>query len=313
MFHLVNGAVIYTNWRDEALKERTNNLIKAIEANKKFVSMECLFTDFSYAVYTPDGKTNIIVRDESTAWMTKHLRAYGGSGIHNGYEICRYLLNITFSGKGYVDKPANPNSIILNNNVLNLSTASMEKPSELQEKPNISEDGVFIKDKSNLNSTIEEKLNMTEEFLKEQNNELKETVKSLEAKLAEVNDKFAKVNVDQYEKTAADLESKLELANKASDGKVGEIAQLTEDGEKLQAKYDEIEKTNKDLNIELDKVKTAEVKANRISTLVDGGIDKEIAEKKVDTFGSLSDEQFGDLSNELIAAHKIQNPQGSWQ
>ncbi|KKL06987.1 hypothetical protein LCGC14_2590560, partial [marine sediment metagenome] len=79
-FHLVTGAVIYKNWEDQQLIDRTNTLIKAIESGNKFVSMEVLFTDFDYAIITQDGIHKVKARDENTAWMTKHLKAYGGSG-----------------------------------------------------------------------------------------------------------------------------------------------------------------------------------------------------------------------------------------
>ena len=47
-------------------------------------------------------------------FLTKHLRAYGGTGEYEGYQIGRLLRDISFSGKGLVSKPANPRSVILN-------------------------------------------------------------------------------------------------------------------------------------------------------------------------------------------------------
>src|SRR5690606_32975140 len=41
-----------------------------------------------------------------------HLRAYGGNGVYEGYRLGRLLRNITFSGKGLVDVPANKRSHI---------------------------------------------------------------------------------------------------------------------------------------------------------------------------------------------------------
>ena len=58
--------------------------------------------------------------------MSKHLRAYGGTGKYEGYTVGRLLRNISFSGKGLVSKPANPRSVILND-----SKSFSENDSEL--------------------------------------------------------------------------------------------------------------------------------------------------------------------------------------
>lgn len=128
VFHIVNGSVIYKAWQDEKLVARTNDLIADIEANKKFVSMECLFAGFDYAMITPEGEYKIIERNEDTAFLTKYLRAYRGTGVYEGAKLGRVLRNIIFSGKGFVDKPANPNSIIFNKeNFFKFNTANIFK------------------------------------------------------------------------------------------------------------------------------------------------------------------------------------------
>ena len=68
---------------------------------------------FDYGVTNKNtGEYKVLARDENTAYLTKHLKAYGGLGEHEDYKIGRVLRNITFSGKGFVDKPANPDSVI---------------------------------------------------------------------------------------------------------------------------------------------------------------------------------------------------------
>jgi hypothetical protein len=75
--------------------------------------MECFFKGFDYGLINKStGEYKVLTRDNSTAYLSKYLRAYGGYGEHENYKIGRVLRNITFSGKGYVDKPANPDSII---------------------------------------------------------------------------------------------------------------------------------------------------------------------------------------------------------
>lgn len=110
---LVTSAVIYKTWGDPAQSDRVNDLISKIDEGQLAVSMECVFRGFDYAVIEPDGSQKVIARDENSAFLTKHLRAYGGTGSYEGYKVGRLLRDLYFSGKGLVDKPANPRSIIL--------------------------------------------------------------------------------------------------------------------------------------------------------------------------------------------------------
>ena len=110
-FHILTSAVLYKFWEDPKKQEEMNDIISGIANNKWFVSMEALFNNFDYAM--DDGVTaKVIARNEKTAFLTKHLRAYGGNGVFNNIKIGRVLKNIVFSGKGLVRKPANPESII---------------------------------------------------------------------------------------------------------------------------------------------------------------------------------------------------------
>jgi hypothetical protein len=110
---LVTSAVIYKTWGDPDQSIRVNDLIAKIDEGQLAVSMECVFRNFDYAVVEPDGSQKVIARDENSAFLTKHLRAYGGTGSYEGYKIGRLLRDLYFSGKGLVDKPANPRSVIL--------------------------------------------------------------------------------------------------------------------------------------------------------------------------------------------------------
>jgi hypothetical protein len=110
---LVTSAVIYKTWGDPDQSIRVNDLIAKIDEGQLAVSMECVFRNFDYAVVEPDGSHKVIARDENSAFLTKHLRAYGGNGTYEGYKIGRLLRDLYFSGKGLVDKPANPRSVIL--------------------------------------------------------------------------------------------------------------------------------------------------------------------------------------------------------
>jgi hypothetical protein len=112
-FDIITEAVLYNSWTDPENRERMTNIIAEIEEGKWFVSMECLFSDFDYAMIAPDGEGHLVARNEESSFLTKHLRAYGGEGQFEGYTVGRALKNIAFSGKGLVSNPANPRSIIL--------------------------------------------------------------------------------------------------------------------------------------------------------------------------------------------------------
>ncbi|MFX9552086.1 hypothetical protein ABTO49_21095, partial [Acinetobacter baumannii] len=88
-------------------------LLAEIAEGKWFVSMECLFKGFDYALEAADGTTRVVARNETTAFLSKYLRCYGGSGTHGDSRIGRLMRNIVFSGKGLVRTPANPESVIL--------------------------------------------------------------------------------------------------------------------------------------------------------------------------------------------------------
>ena len=112
-FDIITSAVLYKSWSDPELRERMSQIVSEIEEGKWAVSMECLFSDFDYSVVSPDGEMKVVARNDESAFLTKHLRVYGGKGVYEGYKVGRLLRNIAFSGKGLVNKPANPRSIIL--------------------------------------------------------------------------------------------------------------------------------------------------------------------------------------------------------
>jgi len=88
------------------------DIIEKANSGQMFVSMECFFNDFSYSFKDAKGESRIVARDESTSFLTKYLRVYGGSGEYKGYKVGRVLKNIVFGGQGLVENPANPDSVI---------------------------------------------------------------------------------------------------------------------------------------------------------------------------------------------------------
>ena len=112
-YHLLTGGVLYKSWQKEELQERMDRVLAEIAEGKWFVSMECLFSGFDYAMKARSGENKVVARTADTAFLTKHLRAYGGTGEYQGTKIGRLMRNICFSGKGLVKEPANPESLIL--------------------------------------------------------------------------------------------------------------------------------------------------------------------------------------------------------
>jgi hypothetical protein len=79
-FNILTSAVIYTEWSDPEQRERMKKIVAEIEENKWFVSMECLFPSFDYALKNSKGETKVVQRDQASAFLTKYLRSYGGDG-----------------------------------------------------------------------------------------------------------------------------------------------------------------------------------------------------------------------------------------
>lgn len=113
MFHLLTSGVLYKQWRTPELQEEMDELLSAVAERKLFVSMECHFNAFDYLLTAANGSTRTVARTDKTAFLTKHLRAYGGKGVFGNEKVARVLRNITFSGSAVVARPANPESIIL--------------------------------------------------------------------------------------------------------------------------------------------------------------------------------------------------------
>lgn len=107
--------------------DAVGTILDRIDENKQYVSMECLFNDFGFALKEENSDVvNLLPRNDVTAWLTASLRVYGGKGTVNingkNYTIGRWLRSITFSGIGYVENPANEKSIVFQDYVAHANT-----------------------------------------------------------------------------------------------------------------------------------------------------------------------------------------------
>jgi hypothetical protein len=112
-FDITNEGVIYAY----ALPDVAEEIKKRAAAGQLFVSVEMWFTDYDYLV-----GNKIIARNESTSFLDQHLRTNGGDGIYKEQTVGRVLRNMLIGGIGFVEKPANPESVI--KSIASLSTES---------------------------------------------------------------------------------------------------------------------------------------------------------------------------------------------
>jgi chemotaxis protein histidine kinase CheA len=268
-FDIITQAVLYNSWTQAKNQQRMQQIIDEIPEGKWFVSMECLFAGFDYALIDEKGEAKVLARDEASAFLTKHLRAYGGTGEYEGYKLGRALSNISFSGKGLVSKPANPRSVILNS-----STASfnIENPDS---KLSIGE--ISMSD----STVVEKQLAETKAELAKALSE----VEAVKAQIAEAKDKEFATKIEVFEADAkvakeaiANLEAEVEQQKKSiSDTE----AQLAEANDKLA----EAEK-------HMDEMKKKEKEEKRKAALVEAGLEEEEVVETLASFEALDDEAF---------------------
>jgi len=266
-FDIVTRIVLYTSWANEENRERMNQIIAEIEGDEEkwFVSMECLFSGFDYAVQAPDGSQYIVARNEETAFLTSKLRAYGGDGTHEGYKIGRAIRNISFSGEGLVDNPANKRSRIT--------------------KPNAS-----VAFQTPKNVTIGE-LNMSD-VLKEQNDalkaelaEAKEALKTMQAENDAAKAKEIEAQVSSHEAEVAEKDASIaELTEKVS----ALETEVKDSKDAVKAAEDSLAKSEE----EVDKMKKEKKDKERKCALLDAGVDADKADETLASLESLDDEAF---------------------
>ena len=262
-FDILTSAVLYKSWSDPELSERMSQLITEIEEGKWAVSMECLFSDFDYSVVSPNGDTKVVVRNESSAFLTKHLRVYGGKGEYEGYKVGRLLRNIAFSGKGLVNKPANPRSVILNSN-----------------------DDPFEEDNTE-SVTIKE-------FLMSEAKKVESSEIELEAAVASVN--------DELEAIKAEKDGNISDLCQTIAEKDASIAELTEKQEVLSKELKTVKADLADTVTKLTESEALVRKMVRTSQAKDAGIPEDKIQDTLEKFDAIDDEAFAAMLD-LVKSH----------
>ena len=274
-FDIITEAVLYNSWTDPENRQRMDQIIAEIQEGKWFVSMECLFAGFDYALLDEQGSAKLLERNEGSAFLTKHLRAYGGNGEYEGYKIGRSLRDISFSGKGLVSKPANPRSIILDSsrafslNNTNILT-SFPKGDDDMSDINLLEKQLADVQRE-LASAKEENTTLQAKFDEAASKEVEESIAKLEVTLAEKEEAIKALEVSVAEKEAA----------------------YTELQESVEAK----DKDFKERMEELKKMKKEKKTEARKAALLDLGLEAEEAEETLASY-----EEFDDATFDTIVA-----------
>jgi hypothetical protein len=273
-FDIVTQAVLYNSWTDEENRERMQKIISEIEDDKWYVSMECLFAGFNYAVINDKGEAKILARDEESSFLTKHLRAYGGTGEYEGYKIGRALANISFSGPGLVSKPANSRSIILKRD--QKSSASV-KFNLKESDPQLSIGELNMSDSTLLEKQLAE--------VQTQLTEAKTENEAIKAKIEEAKDKEFASTIEAFEKDAEQSQATIDELNETVKSTQAKIAELVD---ALQTSQTELAEAMKDM----EEMKKKEKMEKRKAALVEAGISEEDVEESLASFDALADEAF---------------------
>lgn len=292
--HIITAGVIYKIWEQPKKQAEINKLIASIESGRSFVSMECLFKSFDYALVNKStGDERLLSRNDETNFLTKKLRQYGGEGSYQNFSIGRLLRDITFSAMGIVDNPANPESIISPSlNIFNSSDTSFSK-------------SVYINlDQLNRELTMSETIREVASELKPFDITLHPEYKSLVNKLEVVTAKLAEVDKAQVENlnkaiAAKDKEVEDMKAESAKDKKSFDemIDEKEKKAEKVKALEAELETTKAELDAEKktrEAYEAASRKSSRTQAVLtaDPSLTKEQAVATVDKFVELNDNVF---------------------
>lgn len=269
-FDISISSVIYKNIQDPEKAKIVAQLLEEIPQNKWCVSMECLFSDFDYGVLTPAGEHRTIARNDNSSFLTKHLRAYGGTGVYQGYKVGRILKNIAFSGVGSVDRPGNPRSIIRSFS-FNGATASVQIFSEKVMSQELKE--------------------AVDTVSKAQYDELKQELASFKSAAQKASDKEmeeAKKAKCELETTLANLQKEVESVKALSDERANKIQALEQELAAQKA-------ATKAAEDESEKMKEEKKAQCRLTKLVEAGVDSVKASELVAKFATANDEMFAEV------------------
>lgn len=145
------------------------------------------------------------------------------------------------------------------------------------------------------------------DLLKSQNEDLKNSVANLQDKVDELTKANSEAGIQKLESEIQSLSDKLEATEKELNEATANIDALNSEKTELSNQLKEVSEAKEELETQVTEAKEAQIKANRISHLVDGGVTKDVAEAKVETFANLNDEQFEAVAEDIIFASKMKD------
>jgi len=310
-FDIVVSSVLYKSWPQPELQERMDSILKGIANNEWYVSMEAYFKAFDYALVHKNKEIEIISRNKTTAYMSRYLRAYGGSGEYNSIPIKRVLRRFSFSGKGLVDCPANERSVIFDNierlkkysiaNITkkenNMDELEMAKAELVKAKADIDAGNVKIQ---TLASQVDSVTTQLTEAKTEVSNltkakvEIEKTVEEVKADLQKANEELVAVKA---EKVKSDRVNKLIKAGIVDTAEIESIfAEWQNVSETQFEKVVALHVKNKAQAVMTDEEK--ETEEEKMAECAKASLDKDNVEKDKDTTLAVETE---DLTSKVIA------------
>ena len=268
-FHLEVDRVIYQDIFPEIAEE----IAKGFKDGNKFVSMECFIDDFDYALIdNNEGNTKIISRNEDTAFLTKYLRTYGGTGEWQGKKLGRVLKNIRFSGMGEnLSNPANPQSMYTQLSNFNLVEAQKEDiiSSEYRSNPMSGE---------NTNEIVEQ--------LKAEKKELKDELEKLQ-----------KSEQERLEASQKELNEKLEVEQKKLETAEQNVEQLKSEKQELEEEKSKLNEQLEAKEKELNDIKADKLLSERLQILNELGIEYDSEDQEeLNRIKALSEDSFDEIT-----------------
>lgn len=312
-YHILSHAVLYKFWPVTEKQERMDKLLAEIKEGKWHVSVEALFSGFDYALKSEDGTIQILARNDKTSHLTKYLRAYGGSGVVGNYRIGRLMRNITFSGKGLVKNPANPESDIIQAKK-NTQEVSVDLSVLITDKEKVIED-ITKQIIKNIEKNISEENNISTNAVydnnigetmneKEFQEKIEQLTKELESVKASHGEAIKKISVFETQvNQLTEKNTKLEASLSEVNSNFEKVKSEKADVEK---KIDEVNKVKVDLEKEVGELRAAKKLSDRVSLVVSKlNYDNEKAKDFVDNLTELSDEKFEKfVEKQVVVASK---------
>jgi hypothetical protein len=316
-FHILTGSVIYKAFSNPELKERSDKLISEIEDGSKYVSMECYFKNFDYGLIDQTtSEYKILPRNNETAYLTKYLRAYGGTGEHQNYKIGRVLRDITFSGKGFVDKPANPDSIIFNKKeiltLLDKKNTDLLNSGVLETKSNLNVENIIMTEhletqvaelsskidtiSASCSETVKEAYTLASE-LKDANTKLESSIKEKDEQIASL--LTAKTQLEEsLSKAAENFELDAQSSKAAWETEKSDMQQQIT---KIQAELDTANELISAMKMKEEEMMKKEKMMKRKASLLEAGLDEENASSAIEKFENMDDNSFEAMTSILVA------------